>query len=260
MSDLQLGLLILGAAAVIGVLLYNRIQERAVRRHAQQAFGSGHADVLLGEQPAAGPVRPASGRDHPAPPPGALPDERVDYVVTLRIPVGVPAASALEAWRPLEQRFGRRVILAGSDGTGWRALATGELGSFSSLRAAFQMVSRSGVVSDAELIEFRTAAENFGARLRAECAAPEMRAALDAARELDRFCADHDIQVALHAVGEGLDGAQVDAAMHELADAPYQVSRREDGVTLLLDMPRTPNVPATYAAMARAAVGLATRL
>src|SRR5204863_7499297 len=47
MTDLQLGLLVLGAAAVVGVVAYNRLQERAVRREAQRAFGSGHSDVLL---------------------------------------------------------------------------------------------------------------------------------------------------------------------------------------------------------------------
>ena len=34
MTDLQLGLLIIGAVAVAGVLVYNRAQERATRRDA----------------------------------------------------------------------------------------------------------------------------------------------------------------------------------------------------------------------------------
>ena len=48
MTDLQIGLLIIGAAAVAGVLVYNRLQERATRRAAEQAFGSRHSDVLMG--------------------------------------------------------------------------------------------------------------------------------------------------------------------------------------------------------------------
>jgi hypothetical protein len=260
MTDLQLGLLVLGAAAVVGVLAYNRLQERAARKDAQRAFGSGHADVLLGEEAAHPQARAAFLREPSAAGAGALPDERLDYIVTLRIPVGVPAASALEAWRPVEQRFGRRVLLAGSDGSGWRAVVPGELGTFGSLRAALQMVTRSGVVSDAELIEFRTEAETFASRLRAECAAPEMRAALDAARELDRFCADHDIQVALHAVVTSPEGPALDAAIEGLGEQPFHVSRREDGITLVLDMPRTRDVPHAFQAMARAASALAARL
>ena len=52
MTDLQLGLLLIGAAAVAGVLVYNRVQERGVRRQAERSFGSQHADVLL-DQPVA---------------------------------------------------------------------------------------------------------------------------------------------------------------------------------------------------------------
>lgn len=251
MTDLQLGLLVLGAAAVVGVVLYNRLQERAVRREAERVFGSRHADVLLGgEAPAQG--GPLAAREHAtALPPGAMPDPRLDYVIALRIPVGLPAASALEAWKPIEQRFGRRVLLAGSDGSGWKPLATGELRSLSSLRAGLQMVSRSGVVSDAELLEFRTEVETLGARSRAECAAPEMRPALDAARELDRLCADTDIQVALHVTG----GAEAPGA----GETPYQVSAGEKGVTFLLDMPRTADPARAFEAMARAAVALAAQ-
>ena len=54
MTDLQLGLLVLGAVAVVGVVLYNRLQERAVRREAERAFATRHADVLLGDLPRQG--------------------------------------------------------------------------------------------------------------------------------------------------------------------------------------------------------------
>jgi hypothetical protein len=251
MTDLQLGLLVLGAAAVIGVLVYNRLQERAVRREAEHAFASRHADVLLGSEPAGQAAHPPAREHGPAVPPGALPDPRLDYVIALRIPVGLPAASALEAWKPIEQRFGRRVLLAGSDGSGWKPLATGELRSLSSLRAGLQMVSRGGVVSDAELLEFRTEVETLGARSRAECAAPEMRPALDAARELDRLCADTDIQVALHVRGA--------TEAPQEGETSYQVAAGDKGVTFLLDMPRTADPTRAFEAMARAAVTLAGR-
>jgi hypothetical protein len=235
---------------VVGVLVYNRVQERAVRREAERTFGSRHADVLAGEEGPPGHVAPSPvGRPAPA---GALPDERLDYVITLRVPVGVPGAAALEGWRAIEQRFGRRALLAGSDGSGWRALHAGEFGSFGSLRAGLQMVSRSGVVSDAELLEFRTEVETLGARLRAESASPEMRPALESARELDRFCADTDIQVALHVIGVAQDAAAEEGAS-------WQVSTREDGVTFLLDMPRTADPGRAYEGMARAAHALAGR-
>lgn len=250
MTDLQFGLLVLGAAAVVGVVVYNRLQERAVRREAERAFGARPADVLLDE----GAAPPGVPRAPASVPRGALPDERFDYVVALRVAVGIPAAPVLEAWRPVRQRFGTRALLAGSDGSGWRALDPGELGTFSALRAALQIVSRGGVVSEAELVEFRAEVETLASRLRAECAAPQMRPSLDKARELDRLCADTDIQIALHVLGAGAGEALPEAG------AAYEVSAREDGVTFLLDMPRTADPGRAYEAMARAAQGLAARV
>ena len=47
MSELQSGLLAIGALVVVGVLIYNRVQERRAKRDAERAFGSGHDDILL---------------------------------------------------------------------------------------------------------------------------------------------------------------------------------------------------------------------
>jgi len=231
MTELQIGLAVIGALAVVAVLLYNRWQERAARRDAERAFGSGHADVLLPEHRREPTLEPR----RPPPPPGAAPAERVDYVMELALPR--PAASALvnEAWAPVERRFARRVLLLVEERR---------------VRAAFQLVSRNGVVADAELLEFRSLVETMAAQLGARVSAPEMRAALEAARELDRACADADIQVALHVVGIGTAPARFDGAA-------FQATPREDGVTLTLDVARTPNPGSSYEAMARAGRELA---
>ncbi len=235
MGDLALGLLVVGALAVIAVLVYNRVQERAATRAAERAFGSRHADALLGEgpqrkEPAFGPP-PAKAVS----PPEALPDERVDYVIELRFAAPGAAALVLESWGPVRQRFGRRALLAGSGDGAWRA--------------ALQLVSRAGAVSDAELLEFRSEVETLAAKLGATVAAPEMREALDAARELDRACADSDIQVALHVVGQGIEPGP--------GEQPFRTVRREDGVTLVLDVALTPDLARSYEAMARAGRSLA---
>lgn len=54
MSELQTGLLVLGALAVAGVLLFNKVQEMRARRDGAKHFGSAHDDVLLGGGAAAG--------------------------------------------------------------------------------------------------------------------------------------------------------------------------------------------------------------
>jgi hypothetical protein len=225
MGELVLGLLVLGAVLFTGVLVYNRWQER----RAQGAFPPPQSDALLQETG----VRREPSLDKPARVPEEEPNEQVDYVIRLEFSSPVAPAVALESWAPVKQRF-RRATLAGPDG-GWRA--------------ALQLVSRSGAVSEAELIEFRSAVETLGAKLGAAVAAPEMRPALDAARELDRLCADSDIQVALHVIAADLE-PQSDPQ-------PFQVVRREDGVTLMLDVALTADLAASYEAMARAGRSLA---
>jgi hypothetical protein len=227
MSDLVLGLLVLGALLFVGVVVYNRVQERA----AQRAFDSKRADALF-EEETLPPSRREPTLHKMAPPRLPLPDSRVDYVVEVRL----PQPGTLEGWSTLEQRFARRVMLApGADQSTWQA--------------ALQLVSRAGVVSEAELIEFRSAVETLGAKQGAAVSAPEMRSALDAARELDKACADSDIQVALHVIGQGVEP--------QLGEQPFKVVRREDGVTLVLDVAVTPDLGRSYEAMARAGRSLA---
>lgn len=226
MTDLQLGLLVIGAAAVAGVLIYNRVQERAVRREAQRAFGSQHADVLLDE---ATPRREPTIEVAPAQP--RQPEQRVDYVIELQ---GVTSTAMRSEWAALDQRFARRATLADSDD--------------GKLQAALQMVSRNGVISEADLLEFRSQVETIAAAHGASVAAPEMRQALAAAHELDRACADVDIQIALHVVGVPEVAAK---------DEPFQITRRPDGITLLLDVPRTADLARSYDAMVRTARQLA---
>ena len=63
MSDLQLGLLAIGVAVVVGVIAYNKWQEAKLRRRTEAAFGARHGDALLRGSP-------ADGDEHCAPTPG----------------------------------------------------------------------------------------------------------------------------------------------------------------------------------------------
>ncbi len=253
MTEFQLGLLLIGAAAIVGVVVYNRLQERSVRRQAERAFGSRHADVLL--EPAPGRQEPTLEPAH-ARGPGiqddAMPDSRIDYVINLNTAQRIAGSLLLAEWGAFEHRFAKRAMLAGTDGEGWRRIGQGDAGTFVALQAALQMVGRDGVVPEAELLEFRSLVETLGTKIGATLAAPEMRQALDAARELDGICAEADIQVALHVVGftfsEGTGWEQ----------QPFRITPREDGVTLALDIAHTLEPGRAYEAMARAGAQLAS--
>jgi hypothetical protein len=232
MTDLQVGLALIGVLAVAAVLAYNWLQERRAKRAAERAFASRHSDVLLDEpherrEPTLG-ARPAPRQAE------AMPDPRIDYIMELAAPAEVAAPLLRELWKPIELRFAHRVLLDAAGRT---------------VRAALQLVSRAGVVSDAELLEFRSAVETLAASLGATVSAPEMREALEAARELDRACADADIQVALHVVGV--------AAVPQIDSSLFSAAPRPDGVTLTLDVARTAEPRRAYEAMARAGMQLA---
>ncbi len=299
MSDLQLGLVLIGVLVVVGVMAYNRVQERAAQRRADAAFKSDHADALLdpgGAEPAPA-VREHAHRHPEGGEPGraaAPPDARLDYVVELQGDGAVAAVAVLEQWRGLARRFKDRVQIAGSSGEGrWHALGEGDNAAYARYCAGLQLVTRTGVVGEAELIEFRSEVENLAAKAGLHAASPEMKAALESARELDAFCADRDIQVALHVVSKAPDGIDRQAVLalgerHGLAlEADGRFSHRDIAgrllfhladrsgarldaqgpavlplmaLSLTMDVPRAPDTQRSFEAMARLAGSLAGEL
>ncbi|MEW6690233.1 MAG: cell division protein ZipA C-terminal FtsZ-binding domain-containing protein [Pseudomonadota bacterium] len=246
MSELQIGLLAIGALVVAGVLAYNRVQERGARRAAEQAFRSAHADVLLEGAARERAVPQEALRPAPraaVPDETARPDERIDYVVSLALAQPVAIAAIHEHWRPIERRHAPRALLAGSeDGRSWRA--------------GLQLVSREGAVGEADLIEFRSAVESLAAGIGAQVAAPEMRAAVDAARELDTFCAEADVQVVVHVTGGPFAGTKIRAAAEASGLALEPTGRfalRDDRQRLLYTLAAHDGTPFTAETMREAA-------
>lgn len=264
MTELQLGLLAIGAVVVAGVFAYNHIQEKRAQRDAQRSFSSGHDDVLLGESGGAAGERapavshrPESSRDRPQP------DERIDYVIGISLQAPVAPAAVEEHWRPIQRRHSPRAVLSADSST-------------LSWEAGLQLVTRAGTVGEAELIEFRAAVETMAAALGGIVAAPEMKAAMEQARELDQLCGETDIQVVLHVVappGGALDGTAVADAVQSgglAADGAgafvlrtpegrevYFVSWRDGALSLALDLPRSPDTVRSFESMARLAHHLA---
>jgi len=291
MSELQIGLMAIGALVVVAVLVYNRAQERRARRDAERSFRSGHDDVLLdapiaalggslsAEAPAgkAHEVLRAAPRDAPAGPSVAQPDPAIDYIVEFTADHAVAHDILREHWSAIERRHARRALLAGSaDEKAWRA--------------GLQLVSRDGAVGEADLIEFRSAVETLAALVGATVSAPEMRAAVEAARELDAFCAESDIQVVVHVTGGPFAGTKIRAAAESSGLAleadgrfvlrddeqrlVYTLGARDGNVfsaatmrdatasalTLELDVTRAPDTQRSFESMARLAHQLAAVL
>lgn len=286
MSELQIGLLAIGVVVVVGVLAYNRIQERRAGGEPGPSLRSGHHDVLMrgaeegaGDRPAAPSTTHAVAAPSAKPSASAGPNPLIDYVVELKLaqPASIPGLQ--EGWQAIARRHGGKVLLEELPGGG--------------VRAGLQLVSSAGAVGEADLIEFRSALETLGASAGAAVSAPEMRTAVQAARELDDFCAESDIQVVLHLVapaGGQFPGTKIRAGAESGGLALEQDGRfalRNDAQQLLftleardgkpfvaatlreaspqalsltLDLPRTPDVARNFEAMTRLAHQLATAL
>ncbi len=300
MSEFQTGLLLIGALAVAAVFGYNKWQEHRAGQAADNSFRSRHPDVLVEGAPATAPrVSATASAEEPRIEPviaprspvltvnhGAadeeIPDARVDYVIELGGHGEVNAALLAELWSGVERRFPRRARLAGFVDGQWVQLAPGATSQ--QMEAALQLVNRQGVLSEGELLEFRSAVETLASRLQYTAKSPEMRDALEAARALDGICAEADIQVAFHVVaapGAAFAGTKVRAAaeasgfvldargrfalfdedgreLYELADrdgTKFIPATMKDAapqaLTLSMDVPRAPDTQRTFDAMVR---------
>jgi FtsZ-interacting cell division protein ZipA len=290
MSELQIGLLAIGALVVAAVLVYNRVQEGRAKRDAQNRFRSGHDDVLLDQPMAAQGANLDSdhARRDPAeiprpavraaaPEQAAQPDPAIDYIIELKTDHPVASGALHEQWVAIERRHSHRAMLAGSvDEKSWRA--------------GLQLVSRDGAVGEADLIEFRSAVETLAASVGAAVTAPEMRAAVEAARALDDFCGESDIQVVVHVTGGPFPGTKIRAAAEssglalevdgkfvlrdDLQRVLYTMGARDgaafsavtmrdampSALSLSLDVTRAPETRRSFESMARLAHQLASVL
>jgi len=305
MGELQFGLIAVGTLVVAGVFFYNKWQERRYRREAEAAFGARHEDVLM--RTGADEGRPRGPRDAPeriepllapgeaATGPSAASrqvlSESVDFIVPLETPEAVPGAAILESAGAALDRCARSVHLEGFDEAlgGWELVVPERI--YSRLRAGLQLVDRRGAADPDELAQFGAAIEEAGAALGVLATVPGSDQALARAAELDRFCGEIDIRIAVHVVNDDVPfpGARLDAVARaegfELDEPDGKFRWRDDAgrviwslanvepilltadslatlstraVTLELDVPRTPR--GAFARYREAAERLAKQL
>jgi len=286
MSELQVGLLVVGAVVVAAVFLYNKWQERRYQREAEAGFASQREDVLMRSGGGAGqrtPLTPGSERLEPlvsfeaeqegAGHPGPGLSEFLDFIVPIEIPEEVSGTALIGATDAALEGCSKSIYWEGFDETAasWEPLDPDR--SYSRLRSGMQLVDRRGAADAQELAAFGAAMEKAAASIGAVASVPDPEPALARARELDRFCGDIDIRVAVHIISDAapLTGNQL-AALAKAAgfrlDEPDGKFRLPDeagriicalanfeptplnidglnalstrGVTLELDVPRAP--------------------
>lgn len=218
MSDLQLALLALGAAFVAAVAGYNALQERRARRRAEAAFRGGHADALL--DPAAGRREPvlgdlpdapreepslgaldgvagtAAGGEAAAASPAAVISARIDTIALVLADEPV-ARERLEPLLDALESHATPVHVEGLVDEQWMPIEDSPRDSWRELRAGLQLASRAGPVAEEEIASFNETVAGFAASINAVSQRESPAAASARSRELDRFCAEADIEVAV---------------------------------------------------------------
>lgn len=234
MSELQLGLLGIGALVVAGVLIYNKLQEARLRRQSEQAFASRHDDVLLGSKAAS--RRGASAHERieptlsPAPEEGSaasgMLDSRIDFIATLEAPDTVAGEAVSTAIVDSPANPAKAVAWEGynAQSAGWEPLAAA--GAYQRLRAGLQLADRNGAAGQQDLADFGAMAQAVAAAIGASCALADAAAAMQRAQQLDLLCADVDVQIGLNLVARG--GALSGTKIRALAEA-HGLALEQDG-------------------------------
>lgn len=253
MSDLQIGLAMLGVVIVAGVLAFNWWQERQFRQRGEQTF-AGHDDVLLGEggpsaSPAPPPVsrtqrdfddsrieprmeprlEPEAGMQEQGSLPKAIgmdvPREEIDYVAELRAEEFISPESLGGVLQELPT-LTRRLRLGGlhHPSMSWETLKPN--GRYTSVRVALQLVDRSGAVNEQQLRSFAEAVRHLAATVAAAVEIPDVAPALEHAAALDEFCADVDVLVGINVIannGQVFHGTKI-RALAEASGLQLQAS------------------------------------
>ena len=290
MSELQLGLLAIGAVVVVAVLAYNKWQEYRFRREADGRLKSSHDDVLMGQTGSATatpPVRPVSGTaqerveptfngpDAPAADAAesAALSDSIDFIVTVEAAEDIDGEALIEAAAAPLAGLSKAVRLEGyAAGAGkWETLRPGAR--YTLMRAGLQLVDRRGTVSDEELTMFGAGVQQAAAAAGALASVPDRGEAVERAADLDGFCSNVDILIAMHIVASGtpFQGTKVRALAEAhgfVLDEDGRFRRRDEegrtqyelgslegtpfrpdtlrslsisGLALELDVPRTPD-------------------
>lgn len=207
MSQLQLGLLLIGAAVIVAVIAYNQWTTRRNAPRRSQWRGSVPAAEGDGstEPTLAGALDPAQERLEPVLSPldaaavavveTAVLDPLIDVITPLSLE-HVVSGDAVLAALPRSRRVGTKPFFveglhATSDA--WEMPRAGQR--YSALQAGVQLANRMGPLNEIEFSEYVVKAQGFADVLAAAPDFPEMVQEVARARELDQFASAHDAQL-----------------------------------------------------------------
>lgn len=290
MSDLQIGLILLGVVLILVVLLFNWWQDRRIRQKMQEHFPEREHDPLMGTAPP-GRREPGFGLRDPEEELAADDPAEVDpgSEVVIDISFAQPVASELlhAAVQSVHTAGNKPVrIFAEREGGGHRArLRPNE--NYASMQLSVLLANRSGPLTDIEWSHLWSMAQRLAERFDGVIEAPEQEQVMQHAKQLDELCAGLDAQVGLTLRLQGtLPVGEATSVLKEVGFLPYGTqlawmadtgiprftvmfdgvpvqdvqSAGVDRIDLLLDLPNSPSDEQAFSRMASVGRDLAGRL
>lgn len=266
-SELQIALIGAGLGAVVLIVGYNKWQERKHRNKAEKAFKSEARDVLLEPRAASGvadeageravrrepgigsfnevtetprPVREASiKRSSPEVP--ELLDARADCVIRLE---AIEPLDVQRVWRAQSEQLAglsKPVRWFGFNDAEnlWFPIGPNSAGACHWFCAALQLVDRRGSIGESDFMRFSGGVQRVADMVMAlPPGLPARAETLNNATEVDRFCADVDVQIGVNVVAtqRPFEGREIEklARRFELTlpgDGSFH-AQADDGTTL----------------------------
>lgn len=208
MSDLQIGLILVGVVLILAVLVFNWWQDRRIRQKMQEHFPEGEHDPLMGARGASGVT--ASRRE-----PGlgmktqgdaaagdeGQDDEEIDPRTEVVIDVSFGQAVGSSQLQPhllgLRQVGNKPVrVFAQREGGGYRVRLRPDE-QYASLQLAVLLANRSGALTEIEWSELWSIAQGIAERFDGAMEGPEQHEVVQLAERLDALCAELDAMVGL---------------------------------------------------------------
>lgn len=271
LSPMRLALIVLGVLFVLAVWIFNKFQERRLRRSIEAPFAQSRRDALFeggtnetastrGPGPAVpsrlDPVLPF-GRAEPSfvaesavefaaldePSLTTIPleeldgaepielDESIHALIPLTLEQPVSGDRVLATLQPFRHAGRQTVTVLGGRDGAWYAVRSRER--FDAIVVAIQLASRSGPLNEVEFSEFVTRLESAAEQIPARCDVPDMIETIARARNLDACCAPLDAQIGVTLANP--EGVWSAAVLAEEAEALGLVLRSDGRFHAALD-------------------------
>jgi FtsZ-interacting cell division protein ZipA len=271
-QSLFIVLVVAGVALIVGVLVYNMLQERRVRRVIEKgsrgppvAARERAEPTLRGDDSQAAVPRSVAIEEEPEtqvePVPEPLPEEVIpaapaplgaarpvhdaiapdaDIECVVVLTPGSPVPSAALA-RARAAPLGKPARWLGRRGQGlpWQAI-NGAPGPWQQVAACLLLADRSGAASRTEILNFVGIVAGVASDLPAGFTPPDADSEAERAEELDRLCADLDVQIGLtilkaelgQIAGTRLRGVAEAAGFRLTAGGNFEYLQEETGAVL----------------------------